>query len=303
MVKETGKSGSYLEYSLEPRVNALLYDFDIEGARLKQLHHRYIENILAPLIIRKGMLIHWKLKLVGHTSASGSQSYNKALSKRRAQAVADLIRMHTPMRTVRFEIDGAGEKYAKEWEGFLDRSVHVSGGPAGGLEWEPDPPRESDKPLPPQVGEAQLFHLRFLKITKVGMFFLGKLKIVVEITDRFKQRPHRYLFEGDEVNAGIGLEIQAGVTHKPSDYHAFWTPPQQMKILTTGDFGGDAKIKKGVFKPHDSFHFGGLFDQFDLEYKCLVQPLKWDEPSYMNIDFLGSISGPMRSTTIDLSDD
>ena len=30
----------------------------------------------------------------------------------------------------------------------------------------------------------------------------------------------------------------------------------------------------------------------------MLQPLKWNEPSFMNWDFLGSIQGPMRSTTL-----
>jgi outer membrane protein OmpA-like peptidoglycan-associated protein len=84
MVTKTGATGAFQEYSREPRVNALLFDFDIESARLKQLHRGYIEKILAPMIMHKGMLVSWKLKVIGHTSASGSQSYNKALSKRRA---------------------------------------------------------------------------------------------------------------------------------------------------------------------------------------------------------------------------
>ena len=289
-----------MEYSREPKMNTLLFDFDVESARLKQFHRGYIEKTLAPMILRKGMLVNWKLKIVGHTSASGSKSYNKGLSKRRAQAVADHIRLHTPLHTVRIEVIGAGEDYAKEWEGWLDRAVHISGGPAGGPDWTPDPPRAEDKPLPPQIGEAQLFHLRFLNIKKVGLFFLGKLKIEVEVTDRFKMRPHRYLFEGEELNAGFGLEAQAGVTKKPSGYHAFWTPPGLERIMTTGDFGGAAKIKKGAFRPHDSFHFGGFFNQTWSEHKFLVQPLKWTEPSYMNVDLLGSIQGPMRSMTINL---
>jgi len=212
--------------------------------------------------------------------------------------VADHIRLHTPLRAVKIEVIGAGEDYAKEWEGWLDRSVHISGGPAGGVDWTPAPPREADKPLPPQVGEAQLFHMRFLNIRKVGFGFLGKLRIETEITDRFKLRPHRYLFEGSELTAGLGLELQAGVNKKPSAYHSFWTRPGQPRILSTGDFQGDAKIKKGMFLPHDSFHFGGLHAQSWSEYACMLQPLKWNEPSFMNWDFLGSIQGPMRSTTL-----
>jgi len=293
-----------MEYSREPKVNVLLSDFDIESSRLKQLHHGYIEKILAPLILSKGMLVPWRLRVTGHTSASGSKSYNKELSKRRAQAVVNLIRVHTPMRTVRFDVIGAGEDNAKEWEGFLDRSVHIYGGPAGGSEWIPDPPRAEDKPLPPQIGEAQLFHLRLLRISKVAALFVGKLKITVEITDRFKHRPHRYIFEGVELNAGIDLKMktQVGVTNKPSDYHKFFTRPGLNRVMTTKDFGGKAKIIKGIFRPHDSFHFGGLFGQSWSEYSCSVQPLKWSEPSFLSVDLLGSIQGSMHNRTIDLPD-
>jgi hypothetical protein len=50
--------------------------------------------------------------------------------------------------------------------------------------------------------------------------------------------------------------------------------------------------------PHNSFHFGGLHEQSWSEYTCQLQPLKWNEPSFLNWDFLGSIHSPMRSATL-----
>ncbi len=299
MIRKTGSAGAFEEYRREPTVSALLFDFDIDSTRLKLLHRGYIEKILAPIIMQKGMLMPWNIAIVGHCSASGSTAHNKELSLRRAQAVALHLRLHTPLRSLRIKPTGAGEKYAKEWENRLDRSVHIKAVPSDkGVEPDDEPPPFEDKPLPPQIGEAQLFHLRFLKISKVGTYFVGKLKIVVEITDRFKQRPHRYLFEGYELGASIGLEIQVGQTLKPSDYHPFWTPPGRARILATGDFGGDAKIIKGYFAPSDSFAFGKTRGAADFNY--LVKPLKWTDPGYLSFDLLASIQGPMRSTTLDL---
>lgn len=304
MVTKTGKTGAFLEYSREPKVNTILFDFDIESSRLKQLHRGYIEKVLAPMIITKGMLVPWKLKVVGHTSASGSKSYNKALSRRRAQAVADHVRLHTPMRAVHIEVDGAGEEYAKGWEDWLDRAVHVSGGPAGGVDWTPDPPRAEDVPLPPRAGEAQLFHLRFLKVSKVAFGIVGKLNLTVEITDRFKLRPHRYRFEGTELSLSLSplknIKVQAGVSQEPSRHHTFWSRPELPRIMSTGDFGGAAKISKGWFLGHNSFHFGGMHAQSWTEYECMVQPLVWEDPSFLNLDLVGIVEGPMRSVTIDL---
>lgn len=301
MIRKTGVAGGWEEYSRVPTVSTLLYDFDIESARLKSMHRGYIEKVLAPVIMRKGILKPWSIAIIGHSSASGKASYNKELSLRRAKAVAQYLRLHTPLHTLRIKTTGAGEKYAKGWENRLDRAVHVKAVPSGkGIEPDDEPPPFEDKPLPPQVGEAQLFHLRFLKISKVGAYFLGKVNIVVEITDRYKQRPHRYLFQGEELSGGLGpFDVQAGQTTKPSEYHPFWTPPGGTQLLSPRDFNGEAKIIKGMFVT-ESFNFGKKRGSSDFRYR--VKPLKWSDPGFMNWDLLGSIQGHMGSTTIDLPD-
>ena len=299
MIKKTGVTGVFEEFRREPDVSALLYDFDIDSARLKSHHRGYIEKILTPLITRKGMLVPWHIKVIGHTSASGKAKHNLDLSLRRAQAVAGLIRLNSPLRSLYISPVGVGEKYAKEWEGRLDRSVHIKAAPFGGVEPTEDPPPFEDKPLKPQPGEAQKFHLRFLKVSKVGIGFAAKLNIEIEITDRFKQRFRYYKFAATEIGASIGFPVQIGVSTKRSDYHEFWSRPGEPRVLTTSDFASDAVlIKKGLGS--DEFKFGGLVPGSWSEWKYMIKPIRWNDPSFVNWDALGVMDGPMRRDGLDL---
>lgn len=299
VIEKAGKTGVWQEYRREPDVSTLLYDFDIDSARLKMHHRLYIEKILAPLIMGRSFLVPWTIKIIGHTSASGSDGHNKELSLRRARAVANHLRMHTPLRTLHIDVEGAGEEYAKAWEGQLDRAVHIKAVPGAGREVDSEPPPIKDEPLPPRVGGAQKFHLRFLKISKVGFKWASKTNIEIEITDEFRRHFRYYKFEATEISAGIGFPVQIGVGTKASKYHAFWTRPGSVKLMRTSDFAGDAVlIKKGVGS--SEFKFGGLVPGSWSEWNHTISPIEWDEPSFLNWDALGIMDGPMRRTGLDL---
>ncbi|PID42549.1 MAG: hypothetical protein CSB48_10070 [Proteobacteria bacterium] len=92
----------------------LLYNFDINGDRLKPEHEAFLRKEVVPVLQRGG-----SVSLVGLASRSGSASYNQALSERRAKsALAFLQKAVTKKFAVR-TLTGFGEDKAKQ-EGYRD---------------------------------------------------------------------------------------------------------------------------------------------------------------------------------------
>ncbi|WP_192576608.1 OmpA family protein [Rufibacter glacialis] len=50
-----------------------------------------------------------KVTIVGHSDAKGDAAYNRALSERRAQAIADWLQRHGVSSTQKFKVEGLGE--------------------------------------------------------------------------------------------------------------------------------------------------------------------------------------------------
>ena len=106
MLHRTSREGFAWRIAANP-LQALLYDFDIDGAELKLSHRQFLqENVVLPLL--KDPYKKWQLKLRGWASRSGSAAYNVILSSKRVEAVMRFIR-NGYHGDIIFDHEGLGE--------------------------------------------------------------------------------------------------------------------------------------------------------------------------------------------------
>lgn len=99
-IDAVGAIGSAIRLQLESRV---LFEFD--KATLKPAAGAALNKLIGKL----AKLKYSRLEIAGHTDARGSDSYNQALSERRAKAVADYIANNADLGTARLTFSGRGE--------------------------------------------------------------------------------------------------------------------------------------------------------------------------------------------------
>ena len=85
-----------------------LWNFDIDSARLKPEHERWLLQNGVPLLVRGG-----SLRIIGLTSRSGSANHNHHLSKRRQDAVIEFLRRHSRREFAITRQEAQGEDAAR----------------------------------------------------------------------------------------------------------------------------------------------------------------------------------------------
>jgi len=86
-------------------IDSVQADFDFDSAKLKPSMTAALDTVVAKVKASRG---DEKLLIVGHTDSIGSDAYNKKLSLRRAQAVADYL-VGQGLDRSRMTIKGMGE--------------------------------------------------------------------------------------------------------------------------------------------------------------------------------------------------
>src|SRR5437764_10159120 len=123
MAKATGKGGT--EVRTDPP-SLMLFNFDIDGAKLKEEHKAFLRDKAVPAL-RSGASV----SVIGLTDRSGSGAHNKALSDQRVARTVEFLRQEVPTGFALKQSTGFGEEAAAregEKDGTLDerfRSVLI----------------------------------------------------------------------------------------------------------------------------------------------------------------------------------
>jgi hypothetical protein len=317
MLHRTSREGFAWRIAANP-LQALLYDFDIDGAELKLSHRQFLqENVVLPLL--KDPYKKWQLKLRGWASRSGSAAYNVILSSKRVEAVMRFIR-NGYHGDIIFDHEGLGEvppTLAGRQDGSEDlfyRAVWLS---FCGLDQTlPPVPRHLPKPPPPPIGSTKYFGIQI--ITGRSLTYTAPIPLrtvpramdqlyqagvsiddfFVEITDQETGKSYLYHFTGLGKTLGPSGSYKGfggTVTFQSHTGSRLEAP----RWLTGDKFEGSAKLEiygiswgMGLAKQKSNFYF---------------RPLHWYSPGFgfcvENFD-TGTTIGPfslgLSSTTGEL---
>jgi hypothetical protein len=129
MLRHTSDNGFTDTISTDP-VRGLLYDFDIEGYKLKKNQTDWLDTMVVEQIKDKPNR-GWKVFVEGATSRTGSDKFDLDLSQRRSEEVAQYLRDHLAGVLPDFDTKwvgrakavAAGSKHSAEDR--VDRAVQV----------------------------------------------------------------------------------------------------------------------------------------------------------------------------------
>lgn len=242
---------------------ALLADFSIEDASLRPAHREWLAALAArlrrsPLRPPDGI---WEVTVVGRASKSGSDAYNLALSRRRAQSVQLFVQAQLRGQPVIWADTALGEAFPLNvgiTENARDRSVEVTARPRVTL-----PPPDVVRPV--RVSRPRHFELvvrSFLITVGPGVHLrLADWLLNVTITDQATDNAMPYFFEGSGTSAPVGPRVLKTeiVSAAPSSMQPFTVEDRRMPDGSRFDetsFAGDAAIAVRLGSP-TAFRFGG----------------------------------------------
>ena len=90
-----------------PIITTLRLNFDFNKAKVKKIYYPEIEKLAQTLKANPNL----KIEIDGYTDNVGSEKYNLELSKKRAQAVKDILVKVYKINPNRIVVKGYGEKY------------------------------------------------------------------------------------------------------------------------------------------------------------------------------------------------
>ena len=96
---------SLADSDIFPRVGALIH-FDFDSAEIRPESYILIDEFGKAF---KGGLSSATVMIEGHTDSKGTMEYNQTLSVKRAQAIADYLKDHHAISSLRMIIKGYGE--------------------------------------------------------------------------------------------------------------------------------------------------------------------------------------------------
>ena len=150
-MKRTGEGKVFEADFSNVKISANLYNFDIDGAELKDAHRKWLDDRVVPFLLRYGFHV-W---LSGHASRSGTAQHNLDLSRDRVQGVVRHLLgkgVSASQLQPEWQGDRAADPRLREEE--VDRGVF--------LELRP-PAAPTPGPSPPSVVPASSsFQLRVL---------------------------------------------------------------------------------------------------------------------------------------------
>lgn len=260
MLKKTSKAGLVAERSVRPPW-AFLADFDIDGATLKRLHKRWLdERIVAAVKAKAHVPGVSKVRLTGRASQTGSDAHNHWLSNERVRSVWHYILAATARLPVVHEANILGESapaVERIEENEMDRSVEVQLEFVARRGRRVIPPRLIDIPeykkWPPADKEVVDFTLQVLaadfSLTTVGtvpLFEKGPLsfRLFIEIKERGNGESALYEMEG----SGSGSIISTAKLPRLNEWSQQFKKGKVHRFATTipmdaEDFGGSAAFR------------------------------------------------------------
>lgn len=297
MFKKTSDHGLVLERGTRPP-DALLADFDIDGATLKSDHTQWLDDkVVGPARAKRGTPGGWEIDLIGRASQSGSDGHNLWLSDQRARAVQTYLLHNLFDVPVRFFVSQLGESSPfdpGEYEHEVDRSVEVR---AKFLPIKP-PKRRRIEPLivkphiwkPRPNRKVMDFRLQVLKAkivigtfdVNLGPLSFGQgeasVKLLIRIRELGSSDSALYEFSGHGPGAILGAKISlkkglpVGVSKWSATYEAGEVHPFATDVeMDAEDFGGSAMFRFDlvgrtlIFGPSSGF-FGGQEKIKDLSF-------------------------------------
>jgi outer membrane protein OmpA-like peptidoglycan-associated protein len=125
-----GDAGALIE-QLGARVSADRIELSLGSDVLFDFNSAAIQQAALPRLAQVGELIRQRgrgqVLVIGHTDAIGDEASNLALSRRRAQAVADWLQQHASVEPARLRLQGLGETQPVAPNTRADGSDHPEG--------------------------------------------------------------------------------------------------------------------------------------------------------------------------------
>jgi len=227
MPRPTGQGQVFEAYFSNVQITANLYNYDVDGADLKDAHRRWLDDRVVPPLLRYG----FHLWLSGHASRSGAAQHNLDLSRDRVRGVVRyLVGKGVSASQLQPEWQGARSADPHQREAEVDRGVF--------LELQP-PASPTPGPSPPSVVPVgSRFQLRVLGAPDLD-HPERKLAERIQVRDPVHQLTAYYLCPpfwgfGDD----LSLNQVEALPFKSAPWSDFSTP----EVVSVTQFGGRADI-------------------------------------------------------------
>jgi len=249
MANRTTNSGFvWQKYDINtcPLLQALLYDFDVNSAKLKPSHIKFLEDQARAL--DPGTT--WNIRIEGRASRTGTAEHNLKLSKQRAEAVKAYITLVAP--SAQLKPDWVGEALAERQgekdgaENMFFRAVELVIWPEGKPLPAPmkhEPPKV--EPTPPSP--LKLFKIRVLRGQAMSLsspmknipVYFSRDSYRLEIWDKEDNASAYYQYEGQGKGFDFGPKVSVSANFAEGPWNEFAAP----RHVALDDFGGPAMFE------------------------------------------------------------
>jgi len=242
MLRHTGpgKTSVDSKYSGPGMLKAVLYNFDVDGDAVKLEHQVFLRTKVAPLL--QGDLGH--IWMQGSASKSGSNSHNMALSRRRVNNIAAVLRGGGILDR-QMQLDAIGEEQAQAHavEDETDRAVDLVVIPVA----KESPPPPKKVPSPPPVSTE--FKIRLLGGLAGGAGPFQVENCFFQIADKKNNLTSFYIYSAEGVGKGLLPKLNLSATMKGP-----WNDFTTNSAIRVSQFDGAARFTTAGVGPWTSNH-------------------------------------------------
>lgn len=212
----------------------MMSNYDIDVDTPKPEHVTFLNNIVLPLIVGKRARV-W---LQGSASSTGAAAHNLALSRRRAEGIANVLRSRG-VPGPQLQVDAVGEGLASSVvaENADDRAVAILAAP---LHDPPPPPQP--RPAPATIPTATSFRLRLVGGIGAGARVVAVDRLYFQIWDPAHGVSSIYEYTG----GGIGVSVRSVSATMEGPWNDFRTTGP----VAVNEFGGAARFTTGGAGPY-----------------------------------------------------
>jgi hypothetical protein len=235
-----GKTSVDSRYSGPGMLKALLYNFDVDGDAVKAEHRSFLTSQVAPLLgSDRGHI--W---MQGSASRTGTNAHNMALSRRRVQNVAQVLRSLGVLDR-QMQLDAVGEELAKfhQMEDEMDRAVALIVIPVAKDSPKPKP----NVPPPPRVSTQ--FKVRLLGALSASAGPFQVEDCFFQIADTTNNLTSFYTYSAGGAGKGLIKGLNVSATMKGD-----WNPFTTNSAIRVSQFAGAARFTTAGAGPWTSNH-------------------------------------------------